>query len=70
MKYNAIGDLITENMELKRRLRKLEIAQLKGMISFLELVKPALLRVKGQYNVVQHIYQLKEDLSKFETLEK
>ena len=69
MKYNAIGDLIDENMELKRLLRKEKIDSLKGMISFLELAKPALEKIKGAYNFETHLSKVKAELNKYETLE-
>ncbi len=69
MKYDGIGDLIDENIELKRLLRKQKIDGLKGMLSFVELIKPLLIKARG-YSVEEHIKELKKELNKYETLEK
>ena len=69
MKLTHIGDLIDENIALKRQLRKQKMDSLKGMISFLESMMPALEKIKGQYSLQEHLRQLKRELDKYLNLE-
>ena len=60
--YESVGDLIDEILDLKQKLRKQERENLESWISYLKLFRQILRKIKGQYNVDQHIFQLEERL--------
>lgn len=73
MKYTGIGDLIEENMALKRRLRKQKMDSLKNIISIMKLLFPDY-KIKNKikhrgFSIFEAITEWEKELAKFQRLE-